>query len=74
MDFRELFQIGVRNPQGMYLSPYDNEIYISNHGARGGELVWESSQNQEIMAGSYWVGAASTMTVLKLVQNGNKVY
>ena len=33
----ELFQIGVRNPQGMYLSPYDNEIYISNHGARGGD-------------------------------------
>jgi len=33
----EIFQIGVRNPQGMCLSPFDEEIYISNHGARGGD-------------------------------------
>ncbi|MAH81061.1 MAG: glucose dehydrogenase [Rickettsiales bacterium] len=33
----ELYQIGVRNPQGMALSPYDNVIYISNHGAMGGD-------------------------------------
>ena len=33
----EIFQIGVRNPQGMYLSPYDKKIYITNHGARGGD-------------------------------------
>ena len=33
----EIFQIGVRNPQGMALSPFDNEIYMSNHGARGGD-------------------------------------
>ena len=33
----EIFQIGVRNPQGMCLSPIDNEIYISNHGAKGGD-------------------------------------
>ena len=33
----EIFQIGVRNPQGMSLSPFDGEIYISNHGARGGD-------------------------------------
>jgi len=35
----EIYQIGVRNPQGMALSPFDNEIYISNHGAKGGDFV-----------------------------------
>ena len=29
----EIYQIGVRNPQGMYLSPFDNIIYLTNHGA-----------------------------------------
>ncbi len=33
----EIFQIGVRNPQGMSLSPFDNKIYLTNHGARGGD-------------------------------------
>ena len=33
----EIFQIGVRNPQGLTLSPIDDEIYISNHGAKGGD-------------------------------------
>ena len=33
----EIYQIGVRNPQGMALSPFDNKIYLSNHGARGGD-------------------------------------
>ena len=33
----EIFQIGVRNPQGMALSPFDGEIYMSNHGAKGGD-------------------------------------
>ena len=33
----EIYQIGVRNPQGMFLSPYDNKIYITNHGAKGGD-------------------------------------
>ena len=34
----EVFQIGIRNPQGMYLSPFDDEVYISNHGANGGDF------------------------------------
>ena len=34
----EIFQIGVRNPQGMAISP-DNQIYISNHGAKGGDFI-----------------------------------
>ena len=33
----EIFQIGVRNPQGIALSPFDSQIYITNHGARGGD-------------------------------------
>jgi len=35
----EIYQIGVRNPQGMTLSPFDNQIYISNHGAMGGDFI-----------------------------------
>ena len=26
----EIYQIGVRNPQGMALSPFDDKIYLSN--------------------------------------------
>ena len=37
----EIFQIGVRNPQGMDVSPYDNKIYLTNHGARGGDWFGE---------------------------------
>ena len=33
----EIYQIGVRNPQGIALSPFDNKIYMTNHGARGGD-------------------------------------
>jgi quinoprotein glucose dehydrogenase len=35
----EIYQIGVRNPQGMTLSPFDNKVYISNHGAKGGDFI-----------------------------------
>lgn len=37
----EIYQIGVRNPQGMTLSPLNNKVYISNHGARGGDFFGE---------------------------------
>ena len=33
----EIFQIGVRNPQGMSISPFNGKVYITNHGARGGD-------------------------------------
>ena len=39
----EIFQIGVRNPQGLSLSPFDNKIYMTNHGAKGGD--WFGSVN-----------------------------
>ena len=39
----EIYQIGVRNPQGMSLSPFDKKIYLTNHGARGGD--WFGTAN-----------------------------
>jgi quinoprotein glucose dehydrogenase len=38
----EIYQIGVRNPQGMALSPFDNKIYLTNHGAKGGDWFGEA--------------------------------
>lgn len=35
----EIFQIGIRNPQGITISPHNNEIYISQHGPRGGDNI-----------------------------------
>ena len=39
----EIYQIGVRNPQGMALSSFDNKIYLSNHGPKGGD--WFGTAN-----------------------------
>ncbi len=33
----EIYQIGVRNPQGIALSAFNNKIYLTNHGAKGGD-------------------------------------
>ena len=42
----EIFQIGVRNPQGMALSPFDNKIYLTNHGAKGGDWFGAANYGQ----------------------------
>ena len=42
----EIYQIGVRNPQGMSISPFDNKVYISNHGARGGDWFGEVKKGE----------------------------
>ena len=42
----EIFQIGVRNPQGLTLSPYDGKIYASNHGAKGGDWFGEVKKGE----------------------------
>ena len=42
----EIYQIGIRNPQGLTLSPFDNKIYISNHGARGGDWFGEVKKRE----------------------------
>ena len=36
---KEIFQIGLRNPQGMDLDPLTNDIFISNHGPKGGDFI-----------------------------------
>ena len=35
----EIYQIGLRNPQGMTINPTNNRIYFSNHGPRGGDSI-----------------------------------
>ncbi len=42
----EIFQIGVRNPQGMSISPFNDKIYISNHGAKGGDWFGEVKKGE----------------------------
>ena len=42
----EIYQIGIRNPQGLTLSNFDNKIYISNHGAKGGDWFGEVKKGE----------------------------
>ena len=35
----EIYQIGVRNPQGMDLDPLTKNVFISNHGPKGGDFI-----------------------------------
>ncbi|MBC8308522.1 MAG: PQQ-dependent sugar dehydrogenase [Pelagibacterales bacterium] len=42
----EIYQIGVRNPQGLTVSNYDGKIYLSNHGAKGGDWFGESKKGE----------------------------
>ena len=65
---KEIFQIGVRNPQGMTVSPFDNNIYISNHGPKGGDFI-----GKVIEAGNYgWneIGWGGTNYDSSIIGNG----
>ncbi len=42
----EIYQIGVRNPQGIALSPFNNKIYLTNHGAKGGDWFGETKSGE----------------------------
>ena len=42
----EIYQIGVRNPQGLALSAFDQKIYMSKHGARGGDWFGEVKKGE----------------------------
>ena len=42
----EIYQIGIRNPQGLTISSYDGKIYMSNHGARGGDWFGEAKKGE----------------------------
>ncbi len=59
----EIFQIGVRNPQGMDVSPFNKKIYLTNHGARGGDWFGEASM-EKTMVGKFlgWGGTNYTGT------------
>ena len=36
-----IYQIGVRNPQGMDIDPLSKKVFISNHGPKGGDFIGE---------------------------------
>ena len=42
----EIYQIGIRNPQGLTISPFDGKIYMSNHGAKGGDWFGEAKKGE----------------------------
>jgi aldose sugar dehydrogenase len=42
----EIFQIGIRNPQGLTFSDYDKKVYLSNHGAKGGDWFGEVKKGE----------------------------
>ena len=42
----EIYQIGVRNPQGLTYSSFDEKIYASNHGAKGGDWFGEVKKGE----------------------------
>ena len=42
----EIYQIGVRNPQGLTYSSFDGKIYVSNHGAKGGDWFGEVKKGE----------------------------
>ena len=42
----EIYQIGVRNPQGLTISPFDGKVYLSNHGAKGGDWFGEVKKGE----------------------------
>ena len=42
----EIYQIGIRNPQVLIISPYDGKVYISNHGAKGGDWFGEVKKGE----------------------------
>ena len=48
----EIYQIGLRNPQGLELSPFNKKIYVTNHGAKE-EIFLERYYMEEIMDGNY---------------------
>ena len=42
----EIYQIGIRNPQGLTYSPFDRKVYMSNHGAKGGDWFGEAKKGE----------------------------
>ena len=69
----EIYQIGIRNPQGMTLSPFNNKVYISNHGARGGDFFGEVKFSENYGWKIWcWGGTNYSMTKCGEVQKWDK--
>ena len=68
----EIYQIGIRNPQGLTLSPFDKKIYMSNHGAKGGDWFGEAKKGENY--GWKILGwGEQIILVFQLALNGNQV-
>ena len=66
----EIYTIGVRNPQGMTVSPYNNKVYFSNHGPRGGDHIGEVSPG----ANYGWKDVAWGGTEYSFLSIGDKAF
>ena len=42
----EIYQIGVRNPQGLTVSTINGKVFVSNHGAKGGDWFGEIKKGE----------------------------
>ena len=66
----EIYLIGIRNVQGMCLSPFDGKIFMTNHGAKGGDwfgkvnyggnygwdnLYWGGTKYSGLKGGPKWL-------------------
>ena len=66
----EIYLIGIRNVQGMCLSPIDGKIFMTNHGAKGGDwfgkvnyggnygwdnLYWGGTKYSGLKGGPKWL-------------------
>ncbi len=66
----EVYLIGIRNVQGMCLSPFDGKIFMTNHGAKGGDwfgkvnyggnygwdnLYWGGTKYSGLKGGPKWL-------------------
>ena len=60
----------MRNPQGLALSSFDNKIYMSNHGARGGDWFGEVKR-RKLWLENFRMGGP-TIILLKLDLSGNQ--
>ena len=66
----EIYTIGVRNPQGITISPYNNKIIFSNHGPRGGDHIGEV----EAGANYGWKDVAWGGTEYSFLRIGDKAF
>ena len=72
----EIFQIGVRNPQGMDLSPFDGKIYLTNHGAKGGDWFGQARYGENYgwkILGLFFFTLSATLSVKSGLSTVNNI-